>query len=37
MLIFFFFLIAEDAIDTAIDINNLQSEAGSDQPSHISN
>lgn len=37
MLIYFFFLIAEDAIDTAIDINNLQSEAGSDQPSHISN
>lgn len=35
--LFFFFLIAEDTIDTAIDINNLQSEADSDQLSHISN
>lgn len=33
----FFFLIAEDTIDAAIDITNLQSEADSDQLSHISN
>lgn len=34
---YIYFLIAEDAIDTAIDINNLESEAGSDQRSHTSN
>lgn len=33
---FYFFLIAEDSIDITIDTNNSQSEAGSDQPSHIS-
>lgn len=35
--LYIFLLIAEDIIDTAIAINNLQSEAGSDQLSHISN